>query len=74
MITRWSDYRFKGGNHSEIKHYLNREPKNLPEFFIQLVDASRMTLFLFSSNRESPNKSKSFLTLSSIDSKILQYS
>ena len=30
----WSDYGFKGGNHSATKHYSNREPKNIPECFI----------------------------------------
>ena len=38
----------------------------------KLIVASRITLFLLSSNRESPNKSKSFLTLSGIDSKLAQ--
>ena len=34
IVTKWSDYRFKGGNHSVTKHYSNREPENLPEFFM----------------------------------------
>ena len=36
---------------------------------MKVMVASKITLFLFSSNRESPNKSKSFLLLLDMNSK-----
>ena len=43
----------------KMTYYSNRDPVNLSDFFIKVRAASKITLFLFSSNRGSPNKSKS---------------
>ena len=34
IITKQSDYRFSGGDHSVLKHYSRRGPENLPELFL----------------------------------------
>ena len=47
-----------------MTYHSDRDPVNLAVFFIKVRVPSKITLFLFSSNRESPNKSKSFLLLS----------
>ena len=38
------------------------DPENLSVFFIHVIAASKISLFLFVQNFKSPNKSKSFLT------------
>ena len=43
----------------KMTYYSNRDPVNLSDVFIKVRVASKMNLFLFSSNRGSPNKSKS---------------
>ena len=52
-----------------MANYSNRDPVNLSDVFIKVRVASKITLLLFSSNRESPNKSKSFLLFSDKNSK-----
>ena len=52
-----------------ITHYSNRDPVNLSDVFVKVRVASKITLLLFSLNRESPNKSKSFLLFSDKNSK-----
>ena len=51
------------------KSYAKRDPENLSVFLIYIIVASKISLFLFVSKRESPNKSIPFLTLSEKDSK-----
>ena len=52
-----------------MTYYSNRDPVTLSDFFIKVRVASKITLFLFSPNREPPNKSKSFLLFSDKNSK-----
>ena len=49
-----------------------RDPENLSVFLIYNIVPSKISLFLFVSKRESPNKSISLLILSEKDSKLLE--
>ena len=49
------------------KSYPKRDPENFSVFFIYIIIASKIGLFLFASKRESPYKSISLLTLSEKD-------
>ena len=51
------------------KSYPKRDPENLSVFFIYIIVASKISLFLFELKRESPYKTMSLLTLSEKDSK-----
>ena len=51
------------------KSYAKRDPENLSVFLIYIIAASKISLFLFVSKRESPNKTIPLLTLSEKDSK-----
>ena len=50
------------------KSYPKKDSENLSVFFIYIIVASKISLFLFVSKRESPYKSISLLTLSEKDS------
>ena len=50
--------------------YPKRDPENLSAFLIYIMVASKISLFLFVSKRESPYKSISLSTLSEKDSKL----
>ena len=52
--------------------YPKRDPENLSVFLIYNIVASKISLFLFVSKRESPYKSISLLILSEKDSKLLE--
>ena len=49
--------------------YPKRDPENLSAFLICIIIASKISLFLFATKRESPYKSIAALTLSEKDSK-----